>query len=134
MVSGHKREFASSILKRAWKMLSCTEYMIGRCFACPLRSCLHEKAGCVEVHGALPVALHEVYYQQAVFVWVSALQEALSRPACRDKGKKALQAELLPFSHHCSTASPAAMPLSRMLPDMCAYKCKKLTPHLDAET
>ncbi len=88
----------------------------------------------MEVHAALPVALHEIDYQEAVFVWISALQVALSRPACRDKAKKASQAELLPLSHHCSTARPAAMPLSRMLHDMCAHKCKKMSPHLDAET
>lgn len=57
----------------------------------------------MDVHRALPVALHEIEYQQAVFVGVSALQVALSRPARRDKAKEALQAELLPLSHHCST-------------------------------
>ncbi len=83
----------------------------------------------MDVHGALPSALHEIDYQEAVFVWISVLQVALSRPACRDKAKKALQAELLPLTHHCSTTRPAAMPLSHMLHDMCAHNC----PHLDAE-
>ncbi|KAA6426684.1 MAG: hypothetical protein FRX49_03794 [Trebouxia sp. A1-2] len=55
---------------------------------------------------------------------------ALSRPACRDKAKKALQAELLPFSHHRSTARPAAMRQSQLLHDICVHKCK----NLDAET
>lgn len=88
----------------------------------------------MEVHAALPVGLHEIIYQEAVFVWVSALQVALSRPACRNKAKKALQAELIPLTQHSSAARPAAVPLSRKLHDMCPYKCKKMSPHIDAET
>ena len=55
------------------------------------------------------VCMQHGQYQEAILVWVAALQVALRMPACRDKCQQAVQGKLPALAFHCSTSRPAGI-------------------------